>query len=243
MTGVLTDRSIAPAERDLVEHSRAEFFRGPRHRLAAQRAIELDRVFVFRQRPHDQRFQRALRQVAPRRREQAAAKAQALVFRPQVKLVDFAVVIEAARAVAAVIGVACDLIAELQQRDAAALADRAVPPRRAAAVDESPELGARNYSLIGRPPCLIMRVGNRGGIARLGAAYFDEDGAHDAKLMMRFSIRLSILFGRSNLAGRPPARILRSRLRYRLLAKRHGPCQNCKQENAALPRNPAALLQ
>jgi hypothetical protein len=38
-----------------------------------------------------------------------------------------------------------------------------------------------------------MRVGNRGGIARLGAAYFDEDGAHDAKLMMRFSIRLSFL--------------------------------------------------
>jgi hypothetical protein len=32
-----------------------------------------------------------------------------------------------------------------------------------------------------------MRFGNRKGIARLGAAYFDEDGAHDAKLMMRFS--------------------------------------------------------
>jgi hypothetical protein len=32
-----------------------------------------------------------------------------------------------------------------------------------------------------------MRVGNRGGIARLGAAYLDEDGAHDAKLTMRLS--------------------------------------------------------
>jgi hypothetical protein len=39
-----------------------------------------------------------------------------------------------------------------------------------------------------------MRVGNRGGIARLGAAYFDEDGAHDAKLMMRLStLTLSII--------------------------------------------------
>src|SRR5215831_554344 len=187
MTGSLTDRSIAPAERDLVEHPGAEFFRRPRHRLAAQRAIELDGVFVFRQRPHDQRFQRALRQIAPRRREQPPAKAQALVFRPQIKLVDFTVVIETARAVAAVIGVARDLIAELQERDAAALADRAVPPCRAAPIDEPPEFGARNDSLIGRPPRLIMRVGNRGGVARLGAAYFDEDGAHDAKLMMRLS--------------------------------------------------------
>jgi hypothetical protein len=33
-----------------------------------------------------------------------------------------------------------------------------------------------------------MRFGNRGGIARLGAAYFDEDGAHDAQLMMLVSI-------------------------------------------------------
>jgi hypothetical protein len=32
-----------------------------------------------------------------------------------------------------------------------------------------------------------MRFGNRSGVARLGAAYFDEDGAHDAKLMMRLS--------------------------------------------------------
>jgi hypothetical protein len=35
-----------------------------------------------------------------------------------------------------------------------------------------------------------MRLGDRGSIARLGAAYFDEDGAHDAKLMMAVSMRV-----------------------------------------------------
>jgi hypothetical protein len=88
-----------------------------------------------------------------------------------------------------------------------------------------------------------MRFGNRGGIARLGAAYFDEDGVHDAKLMTRFSTLSPDTFAGSNPAGRRPARIRPSLLRYRLLAKKHGPCQNCKQENTALPRNPVSLLQ
>jgi len=48
-------------------------------------------------------------------------------------------------------------------------------------------------------------LGNRGGIARLGAAYFDEDGAHDAKLMMRFSTLSPDSFTGSNPAG--PRRI------------------------------------
>jgi hypothetical protein len=84
-----------------------------------------------------------------------------------------------------------------------------------------------------------MRFGNRNGIVRLGAAYFDEDGAHDAKLMMR----LSTLSADESWQDDGLARILPSLLRYRLLAKTHGPCQNCKQENAALPRNPVVLLQ
>jgi hypothetical protein len=37
--------------------------------------------------------------------------------------------------------------------------------------------------------------------------------------------------------------ILRLLPRYRLLAKRHWPYHNCKQENAALPRKSGALLQ
>ena len=158
-------RSAIPAERDLIEHAGAEFFGTARHRLAAERAVEFDRVFVFRQRPDDQRFQRALRQVAPRRGEQAAAEAEALEFRPQIELVDFAVIIEAARAVAAVIGVARDLVAELQQRDAAAFANGAFPPRRAAAIDQLFEFGARNDALIGGPPCLIVGVRDSAGIA------------------------------------------------------------------------------
>src|SRR5262249_13232894 len=99
-------------------------------------------------------------------------------FRPQIELVDFAVVVEAAGAVAAVIGVARDLVAELQQRDAAALADGAVPPGRAAAVDELFQFGAGDDALIRGPPCLIVGRRNRAGIRSLGAANLDEGGAH-----------------------------------------------------------------
>ena len=146
-----------------------------RHRLAAERAVEFDRVLVFRQRPHDQRFQRALRQIAPRGGEQPAAEAEPLEFRPQIKLVDLAVIVEAARAVAAVIGVAGDLVAELQERDAAAFADGRFPPRRTAAIDQLFEFGARDDALIGRPPRLVVGIGDRAGIAGSGAADFDED--------------------------------------------------------------------
>ena len=59
--------------------------------------------------------------------EQPAAEAEALEFGPQIKLVDLAVVEQAASAVAAVVGVAGDLVAELQDGDAAAFADRANP--------------------------------------------------------------------------------------------------------------------
>src|SRR5580704_13046602 len=87
--------SALPAERHLVEHAGAELFRGARDRLAAERAVELDRVLVFGQRPHDQGFEAALRQIAARRGEQPATEAQALEFRPQIEFVDLAVVIEA----------------------------------------------------------------------------------------------------------------------------------------------------
>ena len=93
--------------------------------LAAQRAVEFHRRLVVRQRPHHQALQPALREVAPRRGEQAAAEAEPLILRPQIELVDLAVVEQAARAVAAVVGVARDLVAERQDGDAAALADGA----------------------------------------------------------------------------------------------------------------------
>ena len=123
--------SAIPAEGDLVENARAEFFRRTGHGLAAKRAIKLDGGVVFRQRPDDQRFQPALRQVAARGREQAAAEAEPLEFRPQIKLVDLAVIMQAARAV-------CvrnwrsprDLLAELQQRDAAAFCELRCPTKQ-----------------------------------------------------------------------------------------------------------------
>ena len=106
--------SAVPAEGDLVEHARAEFFRRAGDGLAAERAIELDRGVVFRQRPDDQAFNplcaRSRRAAVNRR----AAEAEPLKFGPQIELVDFAVVVQAARAVASVIGVARDLVAERQ---------------------------------------------------------------------------------------------------------------------------------
>ena len=88
-----TMSSAIPAVRDLIEHARAEFLGRARYRLAAERAIELHGAVVFRKRPDDQRFHRALRQIAARGGEQAAAEAEPLEFRPQIKLVDLAVVI------------------------------------------------------------------------------------------------------------------------------------------------------
>src|SRR5262245_23508767 len=85
---------------------------------------------------------------------------------------------QAARAVASVIGVARDLLAELQQRDAAAFADRAVPPSSPAAIDQPLQFGARNDSLISRTPRIIVSIRNGLGIVRLSAANLDEDGAH-----------------------------------------------------------------
>src|SRR5580693_8248732 len=128
--------SIGPGEGDLVERFGPEFLRGARDHAAAEGTIELGRGIVVGQRPDHHALQAALQQVAPRCSEETAAEAEALEFRPQIKLVDLAFEVQAARAVAAVVGVARDLVAEYQHADAAALADCRVPPLRAAAVDQ-----------------------------------------------------------------------------------------------------------
>src|SRR5229473_1989235 len=148
--------SAGPGEGDLVEGAGAEAFGGAGHRLATERPVEADRRLVVRERPEHQALQAALHQVAPRRGEQLAAEAEALEFRPQIELVDLAVVVQAAGAVATIVGVAGDAFAERQHRDPAALADGAVPPLRAAPVDELLELGPRDDALIGAAPSLVM---------------------------------------------------------------------------------------
>jgi hypothetical protein len=124
--------------------------------------------------------QPALHQVAPRRGEQLAAEAEPLEFRPQVEFEDFAVVIEAARAIASVVGVARHAFAESQHRDPAAFAHRGVPPHRPAPVDELVEFRSRNNALISVPPGVVVRRRNRPCIGRLGAADFDQGRAHGA---------------------------------------------------------------
>src|SRR5262249_16660811 len=96
----------------------------------------------------------------------------------QIELVDLAVVIQAASAVAAVIGVARDGVAEGQYRDPAALADRAVPPVGAAPRDQSMEIASRDHALIGGPPRVIMRVRDGLRIGRSRATNLYQDSAH-----------------------------------------------------------------
>src|SRR5215472_16761488 len=171
--------SAGPGEGDFVEGAGAEAFGGAGHRLATERAVEADRRLVVRERPDHQALQAALHQVAPRRGEQLAAEAEALEFRPQVKLVDLAVVIQAARAIAPVIGITGHAFAECQHRDPAALANRAVPPCRAAPVDQLVELRPRNDALIRASPGFVVRRGDGRSIGRLGAADFDQGRVHD----------------------------------------------------------------
>src|ERR1700675_3659449 len=136
--------SVGPGEGDLVERLGPEFLGGARDHAAAEGAIKFRRRIVVGQRPDHHALQPPLQQVAPRGGEQPAAEAEALKFRPQIELVDLAFEVQAAGAVAAVIGIARDLVAEHQYADAAALADRAVPPLRATAVDQLFEFGAGN---------------------------------------------------------------------------------------------------
>jgi len=75
--------------------------------------------------------------------EQAAAEAETLELRPQIELVDLAVVGEAAgRGLRPVVRVAGRRLSpKHQDGDAAALADRTFPPFGAAPVDQLVELG------------------------------------------------------------------------------------------------------
>src|SRR5579859_5087541 len=94
-------RLIGPGEGDLVERLRPESFRRTRHHAAAERAIKFGGGIVVRERPDHHALQAALRQIALGGGEQAAAEAEALEFRAQIKLVDFAFEMQAAGAVAA----------------------------------------------------------------------------------------------------------------------------------------------
>ena len=167
-----------PGEGDLVERLVAEALGGARDRAAAQRAIEFDGRIVVRERPDHEAAEPALSEVAPRRREQPAPESEALEFRAQVEFVDLAVVGQAARAVAPVIRVARNALLKHQQRDAAAFANRRLPPGRPAAADEFFEFRARNDAAICAAPGLIVRIRDRDGVRGLRPPNLDEGRAH-----------------------------------------------------------------
>src|SRR5690349_14021828 len=174
------EHALVPGVGDLVEQLVAEFLRRAGDRSAAERPVEVDGRLVVGQRPHHEALHAALHEIAPCRREQPPAEAESLEFGAQIKLVDLAVVLQAARPVAPIVGIARDGVAERQERDAAALADRAVPPVGAAPRDQSLEFPARNDSLIGGPPSVVMRIGDRFGIACARTTDLDEDRAHES---------------------------------------------------------------
>src|SRR5262249_48334590 len=124
-------------------------------------------------RPNHHALQPALSEVALGGGEQAAAKTEPLEFRPQIELVNLALEMQAACTVTAVISIARDLVAEHQHADAAALADRRVPPLRAAAIDQLRELASGNDALIGRPPSFVMGRRHRDCVCSLGRSDLD----------------------------------------------------------------------
>src|SRR5579862_2695295 len=159
-----------PGVGDLIERLGAETLGGAGNGAAAERAVKFHCRFVIGQRPYHQALEPALRQVLARGREQPAAKSEALEFRPQVKLVDFAVIEQAARAISSVIGITGEGFAELQHGDAAAFADRRIPPVRAAAIDELVEFVAGDDALIGGAPGVVMCSSDGFGVGGLGPA-------------------------------------------------------------------------
>src|SRR5581483_2765473 len=88
--------SAVPAVGDLVEHARTEAFGGTGNRPATEGAIEFHRRVVVRERPDHQALHPALHEIAAGGAEQATAEAKALEFRPQVKLINLAFVVQAA---------------------------------------------------------------------------------------------------------------------------------------------------
>src|SRR5262245_2530548 len=136
-----------PGEGDLVERFRPEPLRGACYHAPAKRAIKFRCRIVIGERPDHHALEAALPEVAARGIEQPAAEAEALKFGSQIELVDFAFEMQAAGAIAAVIGVTRHLVAEHQHADAAAFANRAVPPLRATTIDQLLQLGAGNDAL------------------------------------------------------------------------------------------------
>src|SRR5262249_55494364 len=173
-----TKRSGPPGEGHLVEGAAAELFRRAGHRAAPQRAVELDRRVVVRQSPNDQAFQTALGEVAAGRGKKTAAEAKPLNLRPQVDLVNLAVVEQAARPIASVIGIASDAVAEPEKGNAAALANGTLPPSRPAPTDQLLQLGSRDDPSIRIAPRFIVGFRHRYSIGRLGAANLDEGRIH-----------------------------------------------------------------
>src|SRR5262249_31550938 len=96
-----------------------------------------------------------------------------------IQFVDFPIVSQASRSVPAIISIARYGVPERQNRNSASLADGALPPLRAAPIDQLIQLRTRDDALVRGAPSQVMRRSERLGIGRFGTADFDGDGMHD----------------------------------------------------------------
>src|SRR6185436_9251177 len=105
------------------------------------------------------------------------AEAETLILRAEIEFVDLAVIEQAACAVATVVRVTGHLVAEGQNGDAAAFADRAVPPIGSPARHQLFEFQSGDHTLIRAAPRLVMGVSDGHCVGRLGPTNLDQDSA------------------------------------------------------------------
>ena len=95
-----------------------------------------------------------------------AAEADALIFGPQIELVDLALLGQPAGAAPAERGISHDRAADLDDQHGRRLADGVGPPVGAAPAEHGVERPMRDDPAIGAEPGLVMHLGDRLGVAR-----------------------------------------------------------------------------
>src|SRR3990170_1133048 len=146
--------------------------------LPAHSFIEGASALVVLQRPDDDPLHLPMPQVVAHGLEQAPAEAETLVFRQQVKLVDFAPRRQRTIAAAAVGGIAHSALADIQNHQRPTAGDRGAPPALAAPREHLLKGDARNDAEISLAPSRIENLGQCSSVIGLGVTDADEKIAH-----------------------------------------------------------------
>src|SRR5690606_29852189 len=162
-----------PDESDLAQSLAIEDLNGICRVAAANTLIEGQSRIVVLQYPYDQTVKAMRLEHLVRCLEETATEAHALIFRTKVKLVDFAVLLEILRTIAAQGGVASDFTTNFKKKHCRRPAKRIRPPARAATSDH------RIKSAMGNDPgvCSAPRtiVNGRYGFSIFGVSSANID--------------------------------------------------------------------